>query len=114
MTLRSSGAELKADQKVMLLYESANFDPAHFADARDVRRHPATQRPPRLRLRRPLLPRQALARVEMTVMIDRLLARLPDMELATDVALPRREATFISGFESMPVRFSPSRRLLAE
>jgi cytochrome P450 family 142 subfamily A polypeptide 1 len=30
------------------------------------------------------------------------------MELATDEALPRREANFISGLEAMPVRFSPA------
>ena len=47
----------------------------------------------------------SLARVELNVMFERLLARLPDMELAGD-ALPRRQATFISGLESMPVRFT--------
>jgi cytochrome P450 family 142 subfamily A polypeptide 1 len=43
-------------------------------------------------------------------MFEQLLSRLPDLELATDPEeLPRRRANFISGLESMPVRFTPSR-----
>jgi cytochrome P450 family 142 subfamily A polypeptide 1 len=37
---------------------------------------------------------------------------MPDLELAADpTGLPRRRANFISGLESMPVTFSPSRPL---
>jgi cytochrome P450 family 142 subfamily A polypeptide 1 len=50
-----------------------------------------------------------LARLELRVMVDRLLARLPDLRLATErAALPRRAANFISGIEEMPVVFTPS------
>jgi cytochrome P450 family 142 subfamily A polypeptide 1 len=50
-----------------------------------------------------------LARLELKVMIDRLLARLPDIRLDIDRSdLPRREANFISGIESMPVSFTPT------
>jgi cytochrome P450 family 142 subfamily A polypeptide 1 len=46
-------------------------------------------------------------------MVERVLTRLPDLELAADpAALPRRRANFISGLESMPVTFSPSAPLL--
>ncbi|HTL85169.1 MAG TPA: cytochrome P450, partial [Acidimicrobiia bacterium] len=56
---------------------------------------------------------QALARLELNVMVERVLTRLPDLELAADpAALPRRRANFISGLESMPVTFSPSAPLL--
>ena len=48
-----------------------------------------------------------LARLELRVMFERLLARLPDMALADDEPLPVRPSNFISGFESMPVQFSP-------
>ena len=44
-------------------------------------------------------------------MVDRLLARLPDLELAGDT--PPRAANFISGYEAMPVgsrRRNPSSR----
>jgi cytochrome P450 family 142 subfamily A polypeptide 1 len=108
------GGELKADQKVMLLYEAANFDAKQFVDpemfdaARQPNDHVAFGFGTHFCLG------NALARVELNVMFERLLARLPDMELATDDPLPRRPATFISGLESMPVRFTPSRRLLPE
>ena len=42
-------------------------------------------------------------------MVERLLARLPDLHLAVDRAtLPRRPANFISGIEEMPVEFTPT------
>ena len=94
----------------MLLYESANFD------------EHALRRPGALR-HRPASPNDhvafgfgahfclgdSLARLELRVMFERLLDRLPDLELAADDALPRRPATFISGLESMPVRVHPDR-----
>jgi cytochrome P450 family 142 subfamily A polypeptide 1 len=108
------GGDLKAGQKVMLLYESANFDGEQFADpetfdaARQPNDHVAFGFGAHYCLG------QALARVELKVMFDRLLERLPDMELAADGPLPRRPATFISGFESMPVRFTARDRLRAK
>ena len=60
----------------------------------------------------PLRSFQAIVRVRrarLGTMFERLLVRLPDMKLATDGPLPRRPANFISGLESMPVRFTPSR-----
>jgi cytochrome P450 family 142 subfamily A polypeptide 1 len=42
-------------------------------------------------------------------MFERLLARMPDIHLAAGRdTLPRRPANFISGFEAMPVAFTPS------
>jgi len=49
-----------------------------------------------------------LARMELTVMFNRLLDRLPDLTLADDQPPPKRAANFVSGYESMPVVFSPS------
>ena len=49
-----------------------------------------------------------LARLEMQVMIETVLDRLPDLQLATDEPLPLRPSYFVSGFETMPVTFSPS------
>ena len=49
-----------------------------------------------------------LARLELRVMVERVLARLPDLRLAVErAALPRRAANFISGIEEMPVEFTP-------
>jgi cytochrome P450 family 142 subfamily A polypeptide 1 len=41
-------------------------------------------------------------------MFERVFERLPDLELATNDALPRRNSNFITGFEAMPVRFTPT------
>jgi cytochrome P450 family 142 subfamily A polypeptide 1 len=107
------GQDMKAGQKCMLLFESANRDPAKFADPFrfDVTRQPNEHVAFGFGAHYCL--GQALARLELKVMFEQLLARLPDLELAADPAsLPRRPANFISGLESMLVTFTPSRPLL--
>jgi cytochrome P450 family 142 subfamily A polypeptide 1 len=106
------GEQLLAGQKCMLLFESANFDekkfdePEHF----DVERHPNEH--VAFGFGTHFCLGQALARLELKVMFEQLLTRLPDLELAADPAsLPRRRANFISGLEQMPVTFSPSEPL---
>lgn len=47
----------------------------------------------------------SLARLELRVMFEELLARLPEMEPDGEAAPPRRPSNFITGFESLPVRF---------
>jgi cytochrome P450 family 142 subfamily A polypeptide 1 len=49
-----------------------------------------------------------LARLELSMMNQRLLQRLPDMRLASEEPLPLRPANFVSGLETMPVVFTPS------
>jgi cytochrome P450 family 142 subfamily A polypeptide 1 len=93
----------------MLLYESANRDeqvfddPFRFDVGRDPNEHVAFGFGAHFCLG------NSLARLELRVMFERVLARLPDLELATTDPLPRRRANFISGLESMPVRFTPSK-----
>jgi cytochrome P450 family 142 subfamily A polypeptide 1 len=90
----------------MLFYPSANRDAEVFdrPDELDVTRNPnphlAFGFGPHFCLG------ASLARVELRVMFDELLQRLPDIELAGD-PLPRRASNFISGPEAMPVRFTP-------
>jgi cytochrome P450 family 142 subfamily A polypeptide 1 len=50
-----------------------------------------------------------LARLELAVLFEELLARFPDVELATSEALPIRPSNFIVGLERMPIRFTPGR-----
>lgn len=103
------GSELHAGEKVMLLYESANFDEQQFTDPE---RFETTRQPNdhvAFGFGAHFCLGNSLARLELRVMFDRLLDRLPDLQLAGGDALPRREANFISGLESMPVRFTPSR-----
>jgi cholest-4-en-3-one 26-monooxygenase len=105
------GADLRAGQKVMLLYESANFDECQFADPE---RFDAGRRPNEhlaFGFGTHFCLGSSLARMELRVMFERVLSRLGDLELATDQPLPRRPANFISGLESMPVRFTPTSRL---
>ena len=49
----------------------------------------------------------SLARLELKVMFEVLLERLPDLELATTEPLPLRPSNFIVGIEHMPVVFTP-------
>jgi cytochrome P450 family 142 subfamily A polypeptide 1 len=103
------GATIAAGQEVILLYPSANRDAAVFEkpDDFDILRSPN----PHLAFgfgAHFCLGNQ-LARLELKVMVDRLLARLPDLHLTVERdALPHREANFISGIEEMPVAFSPT------
>lgn len=105
------GSDLRAGQKIMLLYESANFDerkfddPERFDSAREPNDHLAFGFGAHFCLG------NSLARLEMRAFFEQLLTRLPDIALATDAPLPRREANFISGLESMPVRFTPTAKM---
>ncbi len=104
-----AGAKIREGQELLLLYPSANRDEAVFddPDAFDITRSPN----PHIAFgfgAHFCLGNQ-LARLELRVMVERLLARLPDLRLATErAALPRRAANFISGIEEMPVEFTPS------
>jgi cholest-4-en-3-one 26-monooxygenase len=106
------GARIKEGQELLLLYASANRDEAVFddPDTFDITRSPN----PHLAFgfgAHFCLGNQ-LARLELRVMVERALARLPDLRLAVDRgALRRRQANFISGIEQMPVEFTPSEPL---
>ncbi|AYJ51332.1 cytochrome P450 [Rhodococcus sp. P1Y] len=98
------GTQLHEGEKVLLLFESANFDetaferPEVFDAARSPNAHLAFGFGSHFCLG------NQLARIEGRLMFERVLTRLPGMELATDEQLPRRAANFVSGLESMPVR----------
>ena len=104
-----AGARIRAGQEVLLLYPSANRDEAVFenADTFDIARQPN----PHIAFgfgAHFCLGNQ-LARLELRVMVERVLARMPGLRLAVERAdLPRRPANFISGLEAMPVEFTPS------
>lgn len=108
------GARILAGQKLLLLYESANFDDARFAEpeafdaARTPNDHLAFGNGPHFCLG------NSLARLETRVMLEQLLGRLPDLALAGGDALSRRPATFVSGLESMPVTFTPTRPMSSQ
>jgi cytochrome P450 family 142 subfamily A polypeptide 1 len=104
------GADLSAGEKVMLLYESANRDETKFdsPEVFDIRRTPNEHLA--FGSGTHFCLGASLARLELKVMLEKLLDRLPDLSLAKADPPPLRPATFISGPESMPVRFTPTVR----
>jgi cytochrome P450 family 142 subfamily A polypeptide 1 len=105
------GTALTSGEKIMLMFESANFDEDVFGD------------PESFRIDRNPNPHVAfgfgthfcmgnqLARLELKIMLTKVLERLPDLRLADDTVLPLRPANFVSGLESMPVVFTPTPRV---
>jgi cholest-4-en-3-one 26-monooxygenase len=108
------GTELRQGEKIMLLFESANFDESMFenADQFDIRRDPNNH--VAFGFGTHFCLGNQLARLELRLMSDRVLERLPDLRLAADDdVLPLRPANFVSGLESMPMVFTPSSPVLA-
>ena len=107
------GQTLREGQKLLLLYPSANRDERAFPDPDrfDITRSPNDHLAFGFGAHFCLGNR--LARMELSVMFDRLLDRLPDLQLATDAEPPKRAANFVSGYETMPVVFTPTERLRA-
>lgn len=102
------GTELKAGEKIMLMFESANFDetvfesPDEFQIDRNPNSHLAFGFGTHFCLG------NQLARLELRLMVSRLLQRLPDLRLADGAHVPLRPANFVSGPEAMPVVFTPT------
>jgi cytochrome P450 family 142 subfamily A polypeptide 1 len=103
------GETIPAGASVLLLYASANRDERVFPSAHlfDIEREPNRHvafggNGPHFCLG------AALARLELTVMFEEVLRRMPDLEIATNDRLPMRNSNFITGIEHMPVRFTPS------
>ncbi|MDR3664059.1 MAG: cytochrome P450 [Mycobacterium sp.] len=106
------GTELKKDEKVMLMFESANFDEAQFEnpDEFNIDRNPNSHLA--FGFGTHFCLGNQLARLELRLMTQRLLQRLPDLRLADGATVPLRPANFVSGPESMPVVFTPTARML--
>jgi cytochrome P450 family 142 subfamily A polypeptide 1 len=100
------GQKLRKGDKVLLLYPSGNRDESVFDEPFrfDVERAPNDHVAfggygAHFCLGAPL------ARLELRVMFQELMRRLPDLELASDDPLPLRPSNFIIGIEQMPVVF---------
>lgn len=106
------GTRLHAGEKILLMFESANFDEAVFGDperfdiGRDPNAHLAFGFGTHFCLG------NQLARQELTMMTHRVAQRLPDLRLASEDPLPLRRANFVVGPEAMPVEFTPTRPVL--
>lgn len=98
------GQQLRAGDKLLLLYPSANRDERVFAEpfrfdvGRTPNEHLAFGHGAHFCLG------ASLARLEVRVFFDELLARMPRLELVDDRPPPLRPSNFISGIEEMRVR----------
>lgn len=52
----------------------------------------------------------SLARLELKILFEEVLARMPDIRFASEEPLKRRPNNFITGIEEMPVTFTPGAR----
>ncbi|QUR69079.1 cytochrome P450 [Mycobacterium spongiae] len=103
------GTQLREGEKIMLLFESANFDEAVFSEPEhfDIQRNPNSHMA--FGFGTHFCLGNQLARLELSLMTRRVLRRLPDLRLASeDSSLPLRPANFVSGLEAMPVVFTPT------
>jgi cytochrome P450 family 142 subfamily A polypeptide 1 len=103
------GQRLRVGEKVLVLYESANFDDTHFEEPErfDVERSPNDHLA--FGFGSHFCLGASLARLEVATMVERLLRRLPDLELATQDPLPR----FMSTIKELPVRYTPTPPILS-
>jgi cytochrome P450 family 142 subfamily A polypeptide 1 len=103
-----AGQTIPAGEKVLLLYPSANRDEAAFENPNefDIRRtpneHVAFGFGAHFCLGAPL------ARLELRVIVEELLERLPDLSLADAEEPAHRPANFVGGYETLRVRFTPT------
>ena len=105
------GERISAGEKLILLYPSANRDEAVFEDpfrfdiGRSPNEHVAFGFGAHFCLG------ASLARLELRVVLERLLERLPDLALAEAGEPELRASNFVSGYEALPVRFTPTQPL---
>jgi cytochrome P450 family 142 subfamily A polypeptide 1 len=105
------GQTLREGQKLMLFYPSANRDEEVFQNPFDfdIRREPNDH--VAFGFGTHFCLGNSLARLEMRVMFERLLERLPDLQVRSDGEPAMRAANFVSGYETMPVAFTPAASL---
>jgi len=106
------GTQLREGDKMMLLFEAANFDESVFGDPENFRidRNPNSHMA--FGFGTHFCLGNQLARLELSTMTRKILQRLPDLRLADDARLPLRPANFVSGLEAMPVVFTPTKPVL--
>ena len=102
------GVTIPAGEKLLLLYPSGNRDEDVFVEPErfDIRRSPNDHIA--FGFGTHFCLGNQLARLELKVMLEAILDRIPDVARAEDGPLDLRDANFVSGLESMPVTFTPT------
>jgi cytochrome P450 family 142 subfamily A polypeptide 1 len=105
------GQRIQGGQQVLMLHSSANRDEDVWADADvfDVHRDPN----PHLAfgIGTHFCLGANLARLEIRILVEEVLQRLPDLRLAPGATPARYPSTFIRGWSTMPVEFTPAARV---
>jgi cytochrome P450 len=101
------GQKIKAGERIVMFYPSANRDEEIFPDpfTFDIARTPNDHLA--FGMGEHFCLGSNLARLEMQVVFEELLRRLPDMEQAGDIH--RLRSNLISGIKHMPVKYTPTR-----
>ena len=102
------GVEIKAGQKVLLMYGAANRDETVFGETAEMF---DTTRSPNPHVGFGFGPHLCLginlARMEIRVCIEQLLRRLPDIRVQSGFTPSYNETAFVRGYVEMPVTFTP-------
>lgn len=106
------GTDMKQGEKIMLMFESANFDESVFDNADEFHFDRTPNSHMAFGFGSHFCLGNQLARLELSMMTSRVLQRLPDLRLAEDAVVPLRPANFVSGPEAMPVVFTPTAKVL--
>ncbi len=108
------GRELRQGDRLVLLYPSANRDASVFRDPQrfDIERAPNEHIA--FGYGAHFCLGASLARLELRVMFEEILDRLPELRLVSDEPPPLRASNFISGIEEMEVEVGARRRRCTE
>jgi cholest-4-en-3-one 26-monooxygenase len=101
-----NGQQVREGDRILLLYPSANRDEAVFDDPFrfDITRTPNDHVAFGAYGRHHCLG-APLARLELRVLFEELITRLPNLALASSDPQPERRGTFVLGLNTLPVRF---------
>ena len=105
------GQKIREGDRMLLLYHAGNRDPQAFDAPFELR----VDRDPNDHVAfggygTHFCLGASLARLELRVMFEEVLRRLPDLRIAPGAELPVRCNNFIVGIEEMPVTFTPTAR----
>jgi cytochrome P450 family 142 subfamily A polypeptide 1 len=109
-TVEYQGKTIEAGQKLLMLYPSGNRDAERFPDPDTFDMERAPNDHIAFGFGTHFCLGSSLARLELRALFDVLIERLPDLQLATPEEPGHRAANFVSGYESMPVTFTPTAR----
>jgi cytochrome P450 family 142 subfamily A polypeptide 1 len=104
------GQQLRAGDQVLLMYAAANRDPRvfHDPDRLDVTRSQVPNRHVAFGFASHFCLGASLARLEIRVMFEELLRRMPDWELVDPDEPAIVPATFARSYDQIRIRFTPS------